>query len=142
VTPSVHDDVANEPRAVGALDRLVTLRTVLLASLIAAVVAAGAAVGVSILVVKQGPPGRVGQVGPAGESIRGPAGPPSTVPGPRGPRGSQGRTGPAGEVDDEAVLEVLRSNQSEVADLATEDLCSQLQLSDNPDLNDVGLLGC
>jgi hypothetical protein len=129
-----------EPR--GALDRLVTLRTVLLASTVTAVVAAGAAVGVSVLVVKQGPPGRTGQVGPPGESIRGPAGPPSNVPGPRGFRGPQGRTGPAGEVDEEAVLDVLRSRQDEIENLATESLCSQLQLSDNPDLNDVGLLGC
>jgi hypothetical protein len=125
-----------------ALDRLVTLRTVLLASTVTAVVAAGAAVGVSVLVVKQGPPGRTGQVGPPGESIRGPAGPPSNVPGPRGFRGPQGRTGPAGEVDEEAVLDVLRSRQDEIENLATESLCSQLQLSDNPDLNDVGLLGC
>jgi hypothetical protein len=63
--------------------------------------------------------------------------------GERGPRGPQGASS---AVDEASVLTAVQDNSSEVADAVRSDvlneLCSQMQLSDNSSLSDVGLLAC
>lgn len=118
-----------------ALNRLVTLRTVLLVAVATAVLGAGLAIGVSSVLLHRdaGPAGRPGEPGPVG---------PAGADGADGEPGAEGAAGEQAELDEDAVMDVLRSHEDEVADLATDDLCSQLQLADSTALNDVALLGC
>lgn len=127
---------------VGGLDGLVTLRLMLVGLLVATLSGAGIGVIVSASVLERGrvgPPGAQGSVGPAGPS--GVAGPE----GPRGQRGPEGPVGPSGEVDEDSIAAALESGQFEdtIKDLSgVDDLCSQMQLSDIAEINDIALLGC
>jgi hypothetical protein len=129
------------PPAARALDRLVTLRTVLAACLVSALIAVGASVGASTLVLKHGPAGpagprgETGPTGPAGSGVQGPRGR-------RGPAGPRGPEGPAAEIDESMVMDAVRSNESEIAAMATGDICRQFLLSDISELNDIYYYGC
>ncbi|MCW2986168.1 MAG: hypothetical protein JWR63_3738 [Conexibacter sp.] len=126
-----------------ALDQLVTLRLLLLVVAIGVVFAAGASAGVATLLVKHGPAGSAGVAGPQGE--RGASGPsgPAGPEGSRGPRGARGAEGPAGTVDDQAVVDAMDNNQADVRRISgVDDLCSQMQISDISEINDIALLGC
>jgi Collagen triple helix repeat (20 copies) len=126
------------------LDRLVALRTVIAACLLTAVLSCAAAIGLSAAIIQQGPagpPGREGQAGAQGPA--GPAGPAGVGErGPRGARGPIGPQGPAGELDEAAVMDIVSSYESDIADMATDDICQQFLLSDLPELNDVYYFGC
>jgi hypothetical protein len=143
-TPTEEQPIQVAPvTAPGKLDQLVTLRLLLAAMAASVLIAAAAGAGVTTLLVKQGPAGPAGVAGPRGD--RGPTGAsgPSGPEGSRGPRGPQGPRGQAGDVDEQAVLDAMDNNADEVKRISgVDDLCSQMQLSDISEINDIALLGC
>ena len=137
--PKVKDDeTLTQTRA---MDRLVTLRTVIAAGLLRAVLTTALAVGASAMLLKQGPVGPRGPVGQAGPA--GPQGPTGVgVRGPRGTRGPAGPQGPAGELDESEVMNIVSNNDSDIEEMATRDICQQFLLSDLSELNDIYYYGC
>jgi hypothetical protein len=131
---------AAQPRA---LDQLVTLRLLLAVVAIGVLFAAGASAGLTTLLVEHGPTGPAGVAGPQGQrGASGPSGPVGPE-GSRGPRGPRGAEGPAGMVDDQAVVDAMDNNQADVRRISgVDDLCSQMQISDISEINDIALLGC
>ena len=91
---------------IGPPEKVVTVRTLVLAVLAATLLSVGAAVGVSYALIGTPEPG---PGGPAGD---------------QGPPGQRGARGPAGsaEVDEDAVWEVVESDPQRVTELVQDNL--------------------
>jgi hypothetical protein len=131
------------------VDQPVTRRALVIAlvfaSLVSAAAGAGGGVALSASVVKRGPTGDTG---------------------PSGPRGAQGPQGESGEaVDEETIYAAIENDPQRVAEAIQdsldgsviqanmdpnpadvesnlEDLCSEIELSDNSSISDLALSGC
>lgn len=124
----------------------VTLRTVLIAVVAVALLASAGGAMFSTLALERGargPQGTPGATGPAGPvGVAGDQG----RPGPAGPAGPAGRRGPPGEaatVDEESVWDAIEADDGRLQDVSgLNKLCSEIEQSDDPAINDVALFGC